>query len=127
MEAQLVHCGPVKVSLFFFFQAEDGIRDLTVTGVQTCALPISPPPPCVLRGTPPDSRRTPRTMPPSSGNMEPLPSVISRPPASTKRCSSASPLQPMPPVMSSDSAGVPRLGVLLVFLNGIGPHALRLP
>src|SRR2546430_17711284 len=28
---------------FFFFQAEDGIRDLTVTGVQTCALPISPP------------------------------------------------------------------------------------
>src|SRR5688572_32426988 len=27
--------------LFFFFQAEDGIRDLTATGVQTCALPIS--------------------------------------------------------------------------------------
>src|SRR5216683_6070052 len=26
---------------FFFFQAEDGIRDLIVTGVQTCALPIS--------------------------------------------------------------------------------------
>src|SRR3989475_1634756 len=32
----------VRVLLvFFFFQAEDGIRDLTVTGVQTCALPIS--------------------------------------------------------------------------------------
>src|SRR5258707_2248843 len=29
------------VSLFFFFQAEDGIRDIGVTGVQTCALPIS--------------------------------------------------------------------------------------
>src|SRR5256886_2604095 len=29
-----------KSVLFFFFQAEDGIRDLTVTGVQTCALPI---------------------------------------------------------------------------------------
>src|SRR5947207_6499742 len=28
---------------FFFFQAEDGIRDHCVTGVQTCALPISPP------------------------------------------------------------------------------------
>src|SRR2546430_7813555 len=28
--------------IFFFFQAEDGIRDLTVTGVQTCALPIWP-------------------------------------------------------------------------------------
>src|SRR5689334_24686155 len=27
--------------VFFFFQAEDGIRDGTVTGVQTCALPIS--------------------------------------------------------------------------------------
>src|SRR5205085_4363441 len=30
----------------FFFQAEDGIRDLTVTGVQTCALPIWS---CLLR------------------------------------------------------------------------------
>src|SRR2546427_10186799 len=29
------------MSEIFFFQAEDGIRDLTVTGVQTCALPIS--------------------------------------------------------------------------------------
>src|SRR5260370_24059709 len=27
---------------FFFFQAEDGIRDSSVTGVQTCALPIFP-------------------------------------------------------------------------------------
>src|SRR5438094_10592324 len=32
---QVMHCPP------FFFQAEDGIRDRTVTGVQTCALPIS--------------------------------------------------------------------------------------
>src|SRR5437867_10047714 len=29
--------------MLFFFQAEDGIRDRTVTGVQTCALPISVP------------------------------------------------------------------------------------
>src|SRR2546421_6472568 len=29
-----------SLSCFFFFQAEDGIRDLIVTGVQTCALPI---------------------------------------------------------------------------------------
>src|SRR2546421_2537396 len=28
------------IYFFFFFQAEDGIRDLIVTGVQTCALPI---------------------------------------------------------------------------------------
>src|SRR6266403_240447 len=32
---------------FFFFQAEDGIRDLYVTGVQTCALPI-----CRVRARP---------------------------------------------------------------------------
>src|SRR5207245_3233728 len=31
----------VPALLLFFFQAEDGIRDATVTGVQTCALPIS--------------------------------------------------------------------------------------
>src|SRR5688572_12758702 len=30
----------LSLLIFFFFQAEDGIRDLTVTGVQTCALPI---------------------------------------------------------------------------------------
>src|SRR5687768_17909705 len=29
------------IFFFFFFQAEDGIRDVAVTGVQTCALPIS--------------------------------------------------------------------------------------
>src|SRR5438132_4632647 len=31
----------VNLLFFFFFQAEDGIRDHCVTGVQTCALPIS--------------------------------------------------------------------------------------
>src|SRR2546422_5396644 len=34
-----VRCGVMPC--FFFFQAEDGIRDVAVTGVQTCALPIS--------------------------------------------------------------------------------------
>src|SRR6266446_10095596 len=33
------------ILFFFFFQAEDGIRDYKVTGVQTCALPIS----CAVR------------------------------------------------------------------------------
>ena len=33
--------GALFVFFFFFFQAEDGIRDDLVTGVQTCALPIS--------------------------------------------------------------------------------------
>src|SRR5690554_6965014 len=31
---------PSIIIIFFFFQAEDGIRDADVTGVQTCALPI---------------------------------------------------------------------------------------
>src|SRR2546430_5247891 len=36
----LYHLNLFFILFFFFFQAEDGIRDLTVTGVQTCALPI---------------------------------------------------------------------------------------
>src|SRR6266567_8074539 len=43
---------------FFFFQAEDGIRDLTVTGVQTCALPIS-------GGRGPAHQRPPPTLTPA--------------------------------------------------------------
>src|SRR2546430_1668773 len=39
----ILHCCHLFCCFFFFFQAEDGIRDLTVTGVQTCALPISLP------------------------------------------------------------------------------------
>src|SRR2546430_13394324 len=35
-----IHMSSELMLFFFFFQAEDGIRDLTVTGVQTCALPI---------------------------------------------------------------------------------------
>src|SRR5207249_7231943 len=35
-----VFIGCVCIFFFFFFQAEDGIRDRNVTGVQTCALPI---------------------------------------------------------------------------------------
>src|SRR3712207_9518599 len=59
--------------IIFFFQAEDGIRDIGVTGVQTCALPISPwrsPSPSAV---PPD-RRNP------SGAPEP------GPPAPTRGC-----------------------------------------
>src|SRR6185369_14584050 len=40
----------MNIFFFFFFQAEDGIRDSSVTGVQTCALPIWPP-----DGGPPDA------------------------------------------------------------------------
>src|SRR5699024_11937822 len=40
----IVALSPFMCRFFFFFQAEDGIRDRNVTGVQTCALPI-----CALR------------------------------------------------------------------------------
>src|SRR2546430_10269520 len=41
MNENVIQSAPATVvRSFFFFQAEDGIRDLTVTGVQTCALPI---------------------------------------------------------------------------------------
>src|SRR6266566_8542496 len=43
--------------IFFFFQAEDGIRDYKVTGVQTCALPISGAYLCLMH-----MRGEPRTM-----------------------------------------------------------------
>src|SRR2546430_5580664 len=51
---------PSLLYCFFFFQAEDGIRDLTVTGVQTCALPISSPRsvPVASRDRPPTIRRS---------------------------------------------------------------------
>src|SRR5258708_9557925 len=37
----MISCCLVGLPVVFFFQAEDGIRDDLVTGVQTCALPIS--------------------------------------------------------------------------------------
>src|SRR5206468_10070797 len=61
----------VFVVLFFFFQAEDGIRDLIVTGVQTCALPIcsfpAPWPPPTGKNWPPTSRRPRRSWRRSAG------------------------------------------------------------
>src|SRR3712207_1232434 len=40
MELGLNNVDEIDIGYFFFFQAEDGIRDIGVTGVQTCALPI---------------------------------------------------------------------------------------
>src|SRR5687768_17731686 len=40
--SSLTGSGLFVLAFFFFFQAEDGIRDVAVTGVQTCALPIYP-------------------------------------------------------------------------------------
>src|SRR5260370_19992721 len=44
MNARTVESLMAMYCSVFFFQAEDGIRDSSVTGVQTCALPISSPP-----------------------------------------------------------------------------------
>src|SRR3712207_3901597 len=54
---------------FFFFQAEDGIRDIGVTGVQTCALPILELPPRLRQHAPPDDGRPRR---PRAGRGPPL-------------------------------------------------------
>src|SRR6266540_4517155 len=43
------------IYFFFFFQAEDGIRDRDVTGVQTCALPISSTAGCTKSNGPDDA------------------------------------------------------------------------
>src|SRR2546430_2693312 len=53
----------VMVNSGFFFRAEDGIRDLTVTGVQTCALPISRPRPGGARADPRAAPRAARDRP----------------------------------------------------------------
>src|SRR5215813_503476 len=55
--------------MFFFFQAEDGIRDADVTGVQTCALPIYPTKPRALELT--GLRREARSAPDT--RVQPLP------------------------------------------------------
>src|SRR5687768_17973991 len=89
-----VHSIHVKVisAFFFFFQAEDGIRDVAVTGVQTCALPIWP-------GSPPRADRLPsrrRTTAPSSPPAE-RPARRSRrpadPPRSDSRRTATTPVQ----------------------------------
>src|SRR5207237_4840468 len=60
-----------SIDLNFFFQAEDGIRDSSVTGVQTCALPIYALPRSEgerdrqeSRGTPPEQQTSPHRPPP---------------------------------------------------------------
>src|SRR5436309_6225653 len=56
LRAVFVFSAWMDMLLFFFFQAEDGIRDFHVTGVQTCALPI-----CEDRGREPRRDNADRT------------------------------------------------------------------
>src|SRR5438067_8863148 len=57
---------------FFFFQAEDGIRDRNVTGVQTCALPISRRPQADARQRARGHRRLGRRAVLHEGDREPV-------------------------------------------------------
>src|SRR5438105_10775774 len=93
--------------MFFFFQAEDGIRDPLVTRVQTCALPILPPaprhpvaaPPRSASGSPGPSARGKR--PPLPG-WRPAPAGSAGPDPSRPVARDPSPPRP-PPV---DTAGL---------------------
>src|SRR3989449_11345689 len=58
------------VYFFFFFQAEDGIRDVAVTGVQTCALPISGPAGWRALARPPRGTLATAGRPPAPGSRE---------------------------------------------------------
>src|SRR5690554_7669246 len=62
--------------LFFFFQAEDGIRDADVTGVQTCALPISS---MIWSGLTAPLARSPTVMSFTKMKWKPLPSILNTP------------------------------------------------
>src|SRR6266540_3553228 len=75
---------------FFFFQAEDGIRDRDVTGVQTCALPISP-----VRG---GGGRTARRRWDASGRAEPA-----RPRPLGRRAGPMTALPAVPPSVAADA------------------------
>src|SRR6266496_5384732 len=105
---------------FFFFQAEDGIRDLYVTGVQTCALPISGPS-CRTSDSPSrvPTRRTSARSAASTGGSEPGPA----PPTGSGSCtvtgpSSRTPAQPAPGLASTCPAstrpGCPAIGSSLL-------------
>src|SRR5690606_40428860 len=59
---------------FFFFQAEDGIRDFHVTGVQTCALPIFAEPAPKVTATSPSPARA--VIPRSAARVESTPVVM---------------------------------------------------
>src|SRR5207249_9152681 len=72
----------VVVDRYFFFQAEDGIRDRNVTGVQTCALPISP--------RRPERRRSPRSRALGIPSPRPAPGIQPRPRRKEPRCAGAS-------------------------------------
>src|SRR2546422_4600906 len=82
--------------MFFFFQAEDGIRDVAVTGVQTCALPI-----CRVLA---EERRDELTPDPERevGSERVLVGDAANPVGAEQACHRAAPSRRRPPIGSSD-------------------------
>src|SRR5690606_41030523 len=93
---------------FFFFQAEDGIRDFHVTGVQTCALPIFP------HET---SLRTPHFFPPTYPDQCQSPPSQTAPPMKPLKCSA------LPQNKPGRESTVPRpeIGRASCRERGVGP------
>src|SRR5438034_2163625 len=95
VDCLIVHCGLVHLaSFFFFFQAEDGIRDHCVTGVQTCALPISWPSRCAMTQGTPAKPIMPRRQ--RSKEPKPFTGFTHKPPCTLCEPETAHP-QPRPP------------------------------
>src|SRR5256885_8349407 len=76
----------LSYQLFFFFQAEDGIRDYKVTGVQTCALPICA---ASINERPPSGTSTMRYAPGSSTSSSRSPLTTASHSDEPKRCNHA--------------------------------------
>src|SRR5690606_40615777 len=89
---------------FFFFQAEDGIRDFHVTGVQTCALPIYICAfiPLVIYPSPADARRAYQSYSDTDSQVKPKP----KPMVAPKPANSRKPATPPKPAKRSEERRV---------------------
>src|SRR5437016_9463404 len=74
--AHIVSMSLIYADFVFFFQAEDGIRDWSVTGVQTCALPIFAP---RMTGLPRPVSSPVSDRPSEKPMLTPAPSAVARP------------------------------------------------
>src|SRR5690349_23303227 len=83
---------------FFFFQAEDGIRDLYVTGVQTCALPIS----AAAAARPPAAPASA----PAARQLEPAAAATSPAPRAAPAAALQAPAASLAPVIRSEERRV---------------------
>src|SRR6266576_4615272 len=100
--------------IFFFFQAEDGIRDLYVTGVQTCALPIS------AQGTPRPPRARAFMLSDHHGRI----GVVVKTDASPETDKTGAKIQGVTPGGPADKAGL-KVGDVITKFNGTSLAAAK--